>query len=125
LLDDFRQEYAKRYGQGSIVLGAPIELVSLRAIGIGRTTQATLEIGERTPVPDGTPAEPATTRPVRLDRGADGSRDVDVHDGAALQPGHTVSGPALIDGSDTTIWVPPGAVGRVDELGTFIMEVVA
>jgi N-methylhydantoinase A len=125
LLDDFRQEYAKRYGQGSIVLGAPIELVSLRAIGIGRTTQATLEIGERTPVPDGTPAERATTRPVRLDRGADGSRDVDVHDGAALHPGHTVSGPALIDGSDTTIWVPPGAVGRVDELGTFIMEVVA
>jgi N-methylhydantoinase A len=125
LLDDFRQEYAKRYGQGSIVLGAPIELVSLRAIGIGRTTQATLEIGERTPVPDGTPAEPATTRPVRLDRGADGSRDVDVHDGAALHPGHTVSGPALIDGSDTTIWVPPDAVGRVDELGTFIMEVVA
>jgi hypothetical protein len=36
-----------------------------------------------------------------------------------------VSGPALVDGSDTTIWVPLGAAGRVDALGTFVMEVVA
>jgi N-methylhydantoinase A len=125
LLDAFRQEYAKRYGQGSIVLGAPIELVSLRAIGIGRTTQATLDRGGRTPVPDGTPADPATTRCVRLDRGPDGWRDIAVYDGTALQPGHAVSGPALVDGSDTTIWVPPGAAGRVDALETFVMEVVA
>ncbi|MGI9431135.1 MAG: hydantoinase/oxoprolinase family protein, partial [Myxococcota bacterium] len=34
LLADFKAEYIKRYGQGSVVLGAPIELVSLRAIGI-------------------------------------------------------------------------------------------
>jgi N-methylhydantoinase A len=125
LLDAFRQEYAKRYGQGSIVLGAPIELVSLRAIGIGRTTQATLDGGGRTPVPDGTPAVPATTRPVRVDRGPDGWRDVDVYDSTGLQPGHAVSGPALVDGSDTTIWVPSGATGRIDTVGMFVMEVGA
>jgi N-methylhydantoinase A len=125
LLDAFRQEYAKRYGQGSIVLGAPIELVSLRAVGIGRTTQATLERGGRTPVPDGTPAVAATARPVRLERGPNGWRDVDVYDSTTLQPGHALSGPALVDGSDTTIWVPSGATGRIDALGMFVMEVVA
>ena len=42
LLHDFEGEYAKRYGKGSIVLGTPVELVSLRAIGIGATVRATL-----------------------------------------------------------------------------------
>ena len=43
LAEEFRCEYARRYGQGSIVLGAPIELVSLRAVGIGRTVRASLD----------------------------------------------------------------------------------
>jgi N-methylhydantoinase A len=125
LLDAFRAEYAKRYGQGSIVLGAPIELVTLRAVGSGRTAQASLHTGPTAAVANGTKATAATRRRVRLERGAAGAREVDVFDANALQPGHVVDGPALVDGSDTTIWVPPGATGRVDDLGTFVMEVPA
>jgi N-methylhydantoinase A len=62
-------------------------------------------------------------RTVRLERGPGGERSVEVYDAADLRAGHVVDGPALVDGSDTTIWVPPGASGRVDDLGTFVMEV--
>ena len=122
LLDDFRAEYATRYGQGSIVLGAPIEMVGLRAVGVGRTIQATL-VPATDPVAHGTPAEPVGWRSVRLERGPDGRRDVAVHRGDALRPGHRLEGPALVDGSDTTVWLPVGARAEVDSRGTLVMEV--
>jgi len=63
------------------------------------------------------------TRPVRVGRGEDGITDVAVHAGADLRPGHALSGPALIDGSDTTIWIPAGAAATVDAHGTLDVEV--
>jgi N-methylhydantoinase A/oxoprolinase/acetone carboxylase beta subunit len=47
-----------------------------------------------------------------------------VHDGAALRPGHALAGPALVDGSDTTMWIPGGVSAQVDAHGTLIMELV-
>jgi len=123
LLEDFRTEYAKRYGKGSIVLGAPIELVSLRGIGIGRTVHASLDRAAVGTVAAGTAAPTVGTRPVRVGRGEDGITDVAVHAGADLRPGHALSGPALIDGSDTTIWIPAGAAATVDAHGTLDVEV--
>jgi N-methylhydantoinase A len=124
LLEDFRSEYAKRYGKGSIVLGAPIELVSLCAIGHGRTVRASLDAGQHQPVPAGTPAAAVGGRAVRLARGADGRREVPVLDGGELRPGHALEGPALVDGSDTTMWIPEGVSAQVDAHGTLIMELM-
>lgn len=123
LLEDYKTEYAKRYGSGSIVLGAAIELASLRAIGIGRTIQASLDASVREAVPEGTPAPAVGTRSVRLERGPDGLRDVDVYDGATIRSGHALRGPALVDGTDTTIWIPEGASVRADPQGTLLMQV--
>jgi N-methylhydantoinase A len=125
LVDDFRDEYAKRFGRGSIVLGTPIEMVSLRAVGVGRTTRAALGDGSAPPVADGTAAPVAGTRAVHLARGADGVRAVTVHDGNTLAPGYTLAGPALIDGSDTTVWVPGGTRARVDALGSLVIQIAA
>jgi len=125
LVDDFRDEYAKRFGRGSIVLGTPIEMVSLRAVGVGATTKAALGDGSAPPVPQGTAAPVAGTRAVRLARGDDGLRDVHVYDVDALAPGHVLVGPALIDGSDTTVWVPDGTTARVDALGSLVIDIGA
>jgi N-methylhydantoinase A len=122
LLDAFREEYAKRYGKGSIVLGAPIELVTLRAVGIGHTTRARVVPQATQGVPQGTPSKPLCVRSVRLERGPDGRHDVPVHDGAGLRPGHVLAGPALIDASDTTIWVPGDMKAMVNPQGTLVME---
>lgn len=122
LLAAFEAEYSKRYGNGSIVLGASVELASIRAVGIGRTVQAALDHSDRAAVPQGTPAPKAGSRPVQLERHGD-LRPVDVYSGADFQPGHVVNGPALVDGTDTTIWVPDGSTARVEPDGTFVMEV--
>jgi N-methylhydantoinase A len=123
LLDAFMDEYAKRYGKGSIVLRTPVELVSIRAIGMGRTVQASIAAAARPPVESGTLAEPVGTRRVRVARESEGILDVDTYDGAGLHPGHQLKGPALVDSSDTTLWIPDGCSAVIDKHGTLLMEV--
>jgi N-methylhydantoinase A len=125
LLEAFMDEYAKRYGRGSIVLRTPVEFVSLRAIGIGRTVQASIGATARSPVEAGTLAEPLGNRRVRVGRGPDGMVDVDIYDGAALRPGHQLKGPALVDSDDTTLWIPDGCSAAIDQYATLLMEVTS
>jgi N-methylhydantoinase A len=118
----FREEYARRYGQGAIVLGAPLELVTVRAVGTGRTVQGSFETAARSGVAEGTPVPASGSRAVQL--GRDAARTaVATHSVADLVPGHLIAGPALVDGSDTTIWIPPGATARVDARSTLVVEV--
>jgi N-methylhydantoinase A len=118
----FRAEYARRYGQGSIVLGAPMELVNLRAVGIGRTMRASLDNIGREAVPEGTAAPAAGSRTVQIGRDGD-AQTVTTYDTASLQPGHRLEGPALIDSPDTTVWIPPDTTATVDERSTLVVEV--
>jgi N-methylhydantoinase A len=122
LLEGFRSEYARRYGHGALVLGAPIELVAIRAIGIGRTEQAQLAAATGASLPIGTPAPLARSRQVRLERGPGGRSGIAVYDRETLFAGHTLIGPALIDAPDTTIWVPAGMRASIDQQGTLVME---
>ena len=119
----FREEYGRRYGRGSIVLGAPTELVSLRGIGIGATLKASLDAADLPSVAPGTVPLPVGSRAVRLERGAVGAREVPAYDAEALHPGHVISGPALLDGTDTTVWVPERTALNVNRHGTLILEV--
>jgi N-methylhydantoinase A len=122
LLGAFRAEYARRYGHGALALGAPIELATIRGVGIGRTTQAVLSPTNVDVVSEGTAAPVVRRRSVRLERGDAGRKDIDVFDGDRLRPGHTLGGPALIDARDTTIWIPAGATATVNRQGTLVME---
>jgi N-methylhydantoinase A len=122
LVDSFKDEYAKRYGRGSIVLGAPVEFVNLRAVGTGRTVQASLEAGHTERVKEGTRATVASTRLVRVERNEGGEHPVDVYEGRDLLPGHTLEGPALIEGTDTTVWVPARATVTMTAHGTYALE---
>ena len=121
--EDFRHEYARRYGAGSMVIAAGTELVTLRATGIGRTEGASAEALRREPVAAGTVAGPTGARRVQLGRHDGDRRDVPSYTGTALQPGHVVAGPALVDGPDTTIWIPPDATARLDDRSTLVLEV--
>jgi N-methylhydantoinase A len=110
----FQGEYESRYGRGAIVSGAPVEIVTLHAVGTGRTVRAAL-----------------TEDPGRADGAApvSGYRSVHVAQreepasipvvrSADLLPGHTLAGPALVDAPDTTIWIPEGYAASVDPLRT-------
>jgi N-methylhydantoinase A len=95
--------------------------VNIRVIGIGKTLQADLgapETGET----EGTAATQTGVRAVRVQRGRKGLQDAAVFGPTALRPGHVVKGPALIDKSDTTVWIPPDFTGKVDHYGTLKLE---
>jgi N-methylhydantoinase A len=118
----FNEEYQRRYGQGALVLGAPVELVALRAIGRGRTVHAELA---RTSAAAPHQAAPDGKRRIWVGTAAGVvPLDVDVISATALLPGHEIAGPALLDGSDTTIWIPSGVRARVDEHRTIDMQVL-
>jgi N-methylhydantoinase A len=121
LATEFRAEYSRIYGRGVLVASVPIELVNLRALGVGHTTAARFT-RKSNQVADGTLATACATRPVRLGRGDVQLTSVPVHAGSDLAPGHLLRGPALVDAEDTTLWVPSGWNACIDEYGTCIME---
>ena len=125
LLDAFREEYVRRYGAGSILLGTPIELVALRAVGVEYAA----------PVEDNAPVESAAgatashraragrSRPVRFGAAPDARLEVPAFDDVDLPVGATLPGPALIDRADTTLWVPEGVRARRDEHRSILLEI--
>jgi N-methylhydantoinase A len=111
----FRDAYRLAYG---IDLDLPAELVTFRV----RVTRPGSGV---VPAPlaagPGGVAEPVGTRDAYLvDRS--GLASVAVHDWTTLQHGHTLAGPALIDGPDTTIVVPSGWSALVDPWSNVVLE---
>lgn len=126
LTEDFRAEYRQRYGEGSMLLGAALELVTLRAVGLG-ASHSTLSAdgaehvvatvpGQRS-VPSSKGTRPVVIAPSMV------PTDVAVYEGSALQPGSVIEGPACIDKSDTTIWIPEHATAVVDSQGSLVIDV--
>lgn len=116
VIASFKDEYARRYGQGALVSGAPIEIASVRVIGIGRTVRPVLGPVMRT-VPG--EARPYGARRILVDEGGVMvPREVPAYLMDELAAGQSLSGPALIDASDTTLWIPSAQRARVDDFMT-------
>jgi N-methylhydantoinase A len=116
----FVDEYIARYGKGALVSGAPVEIATFTAVGIGDTIRAVLA-----PVAV-TAAGPAPTIGVRTIQTSPQHPPTHavVVPGDAIKPGNTVTGPALIDASDTTIWIPRGASATMDPYRTLDIRIV-
>jgi N-methylhydantoinase A len=119
----FRQEYLRRYGAAATTMSGIVELVGIRAIGIGRTG-TTEALDAPAAVMEARDAQPIGLRPVALERSRP-AIPVAMFDGATLVPGEQLAGPALIDGSDTTIWIPQGMNARMDDHRTLTIEASA
>ena len=115
----FTEDYAARYGRGALVSGAPAEIVAMRAIGAGRTVRARLD--RRPTEASGTPAASGTRR---IHQGPQRPPvEATVVRGADVRPGHTLTGPVIVDAADTTIWIPAGTTAHVDGFGTLDLEI--
>jgi N-methylhydantoinase A len=119
----FRREYLRRFGSAAKESSGTVELVALRAVGIGRMA-AGPSFGGRGADVTARQATPSGQRPLHFERLAP-ARLIDVYDGHALAAGDIVAGPALIDGADTTIWIPSGAKAHLDANRTLIAEIMA
>ncbi|MDE3256764.1 MAG: hydantoinase/oxoprolinase family protein [Gemmatimonadota bacterium] len=122
----FRASYLRRYGSAhsgfgrleALLDGIPVRLLNLRTTIIGVRKHRSLG-SMLTP--------PATT----LDQAYKGSRDVWVEDAFVACPtyersripwGTELSGPAVIEQSDTTVWLDPFLRASVLDGGTFLVE---
>jgi N-methylhydantoinase A len=109
----FEAEYRRLYGR--VEAGLPVECVGWRVTVSGPTPQ--LDLGA---APGGAGQARKGTRPAWF-----GGRFLDaaVFDRAALAPGESVSGPALVEERESTLVLPPGATARCDAARNLVVEI--
>ncbi|MGH2341688.1 hydantoinase/oxoprolinase family protein [Segnochrobactraceae bacterium EtOH-i3] len=115
----FDRAYRATFGR--LLDGVPVKVMNLRVAVIGRRPK--LDLSVMAPKSTATVEECILGhRPVR----AEGvTRDCPIYDRLKLPVGALIAGPAILEQSDTTIFVDPGLVGRVDAFGNIVMERVA
>jgi N-methylhydantoinase A len=116
----FHERHETRYGHASP--GEPLELTAIRLRARGRVDPPEPRAEGGTDIDDAR----AGTRVVRfgseIEDGGDG-REAVVYDGDRLPVGRTIEGPAVVEGSESTVVIPPGSTGERDEQGTLHLEV--
>jgi N-methylhydantoinase A len=118
LFDDFVALYERTYGEGTVWKDVPAQLLTYTVTVTGALPRPP----RPTPSPSASGSRDRCERPVFLPS----SRRVEavtVYDGASLGPGARIVGPAIVDESDTTIFVPASTVAERDELMNYRLTV--
>jgi N-methylhydantoinase A len=117
----FRDEYLRRFGKAASTASSVVEWVGIRAVGVGRMGGIDAATASESRFQHG-PAAPSGSRLVHLNR-AGPLLAIPSYDADRLIPGQTIRGPGLIDGADTTIWLPAATTASVNDDRTLIIEV--
>ena len=97
----------------------PVELVSLRLISLGLVPQAKLSPGKKT----GRTVEQAKTGERKVFFGKEhGTLTTQIYNRERLEPGHKLSGPAIVEQLDTTTVIHPEQQATVDEYRNIIIR---
>lgn len=115
-VDAFHRKHRERYGFA--VEDEPVEIVTVRTIGIGKTAKPSLG-AERTPERTAEIASAPSERDV-----FDGTRFVPtpVYARTSLSRGDVFAGPAIVEQYDTTTYVAPAWRASVDALDNLMLE---
>ena len=128
MLQEFHTEHRQLYG---FSLAQPVEIVTLRATAAGQVGQARLQPLTHPTRHSRESGNPPTTlvdesraeehRPVYFDE-TSGFVDCPIYQRPALPPGLELSGPAILEGMDSTVVINPGWQARIDRYGNCIMR---
>lgn len=117
----FEDLYERIYGKGAGFSDAGVQLITYRV-------RATGELPVRAELPPLGAAsanpEPSSHRQVFLDIRR-GWQDTKIYDYRALGADARISGPAVIEAPTTTVALPEGCTGRVDQLGNLVIRYLA
>lgn len=118
LAAEFTRLYERTYGEGTAWKGVPISLINYSVTVTGRQDRPQLG----TTATNGRSGEPVpqATREVYLPAEHEWAQ-VPVYAEDAFAPGQGAAGPAIIDESDTTIYVPPGNRIARDEYMNYVL----
>jgi N-methylhydantoinase A len=106
LVKQFNETHDRTYG---FQLDSVVEIVNLRAVGIGRVTKIALPEAE----PGGADASVAHVGETQIYRNGEW-QPAQLYDRGKLTPGMTIEGPAIVTELDSTTVVLPGHVATVD-----------
>ena len=114
----FFKLYEQTYGEGTAWKGVPVQLLNYSVSVIGRQHRPPVEtvkpeVGDADDMRSG-------VRRVFLPSVRE-YREVHVYDDRRFTTGTTITGPAIVDASDTTIYVPPGAQATRDVFMNYIL----
>lgn len=107
----FRQRFTVEFE------GTPCRLVNLRTAVVGGRPKLDLEHLYQSV--SGVTWRAPRSRPVHF---SDGWADCQVIDRFALRSDEQLAGPAIVEQTDTTTLIPPGAAARVDAFGNLIID---
>lgn len=110
---DYEQEYTYR-------LAAPVELVGFHLIAIAEVDKLK---PEKMPA-NGRQSQDALKGRREVDFIDDGIQPADLYNGDLLAPGMSISGPAIIEESGTTIVIPPAMTCRIDDYGNYHIQII-
>lgn len=113
---DFPAIYERNYGQGTAWEGSPVQLVNLSVRAVHKRSKPTeREQPQRGYSRDPQPKSQRTVfLPIERREAT-----IPVYAESVLEPGTTISGPAIIDVGDTTIYLPEGSSSTRDHLFNF------
>jgi N-methylhydantoinase A/oxoprolinase/acetone carboxylase beta subunit len=106
-IDDFHRRHHRLYSYHHA--DRPVEIVNLRIKAVAVTPKIPLERAPAASSLD--PRAPLRRQPITTGRSR---REGTVYDRSRLRPGNTVSGPALVIDPESTAYLPPGYLCRVD-----------
>jgi N-methylhydantoinase A len=110
-IEAFNKRHMEEFGH--VREGEMPEITGVRLVSYADTPSPRVTGGFGAPT---VAAKPAKTR--RANLGA-GYKETAVFRGSALEPGHELEGPAIIEETFTTIVVYPGWKARVDDAGDY------
>jgi len=115
----FHAEHNRLYGYDLAEEGTDLQLINVRVRSIGRTDKPDLpRIAQGTADPGH--ALKGERRAFLPERAA--FEEVPVFDGHLLLAGNSIAGPALIERTDTTLFITGSFSARVDDHGTCVLE---
>ncbi len=112
----FHAEHQRVYSHSQPA--APLEIVNLRLRAVGAVPRPALPAAE-----PGDPDPSAALLGQRLVVLSTGPAEVPLYDGAALRPGHAMTGPAIVVYKDTTVFLSAGDRAAVDRHFNLVVAV--
>jgi N-methylhydantoinase A len=111
----FHETYEREY---TYRLEAPVELVGIHLVAVAAIGKLTLTQCE----PTGATLETALKGRRRVDYALEGIHEAAIYDGARLEPGSRIIGPAIVEDVGSTIVLHPGNVAEVDGYGNMLIR---
>ncbi len=114
----FHAHHERRYGHASS--DEPVELAAVRLRAVGRVPSPDLRAVDPVGASDRIDDAIVEERPVVFDGR---THDARVYDRAQLPPAGSFDGPAIVEGEESTVVLPPETSATVDPYGTIDVEV--